>query len=138
MKSQPQPRRNARRYALQALYQWNYMQVDSENILQQFIEDHNMHDVDVAYFKHLVTGTIERVKKLDQILEPHLDREISALNPVELSILRLALFELTHCQDVPHKVVINEAIELTKEFGSEAGHKYVNGVLDALSKEYRS
>ena len=132
MSVKPPLRHNARRYAAQALYQWHFVQGEAPRMIQEFIEDHVMEDTDIAYFQTLVAGVIKHVALVDQAMQIHLDRKITALNPVELAILRLAIYEFMHCPDVPYKVVINEALELTKEFGSEAGYKYVNGVLDAF------
>jgi N utilization substance protein B len=70
-------------------------------------------------------------------MTPILDRSIDELNPVELSILRLSTFELLKCLDIPYKVIINEALELTKSFGSNEGFKYVNGILDKIAKKLR-
>jgi len=71
-------------------------------------------------------------------MAPLLDREVKSLDPVEISLLRLGLYELAHRIDVPYKVVINEAVELAKVFGATDGHKYINGVLDRASKELRA
>jgi len=127
-----QPRHNARRYALQALYQWHYAHPDVSDVACQFKEDNSLDDADTDYFNELVTGTIKHVADIDQHMRPHLLREIAVLNPVELSILRVAIFELVYRVDVPYKVIINEALELTKEFGAQDGHKFVNAVLDAV------
>ena len=128
-----QPRHNARRYALQALYQWQYAHPDITDVTQQFEEENDISDADRGYFKELVTGTIKHVDDIDQKMQSHLDREIATLNPVELSVLRVAIFELLYRLDIPYKVIINEALELTKEFGDVEGHKYVNAVLDAVA-----
>ena len=127
-----QPRHNARRYALQALYQWHYAQPDVGDVARQFAEENSLDDADADYFNELVVGTIKHVNDIDQHMRSHLDREIAVLNPVELSVLRVAIFELMYRVDIPYKVVINEALELAKEFGAQDGHRYVNAVLDAV------
>ncbi|WP_423062733.1 transcription antitermination factor NusB [Candidiatus Paracoxiella cheracis] len=131
-------RHNARRYAVQALYQWYFNETNPEEIIRQFTEEADHHEVDMVYFKDLVTGTIQHIAMIDELMITRLDRGIKNLNPVELSILRLAVYELVHCKDIPYKVVINEALELTKEFGAKEGYKYVNGVLDAIAPKIRS
>lgn len=131
-------RHNARRYAVQALYQWYFNETKPEEIIRQFTEEADHHEVDMVYFKDLVTGAIQHIAMIDELMVTHLDREIKNLNPVELSILRLAIYELVHCKDIPYKVVINEALELAKEFGAKEGYKYVNGVLDAIAPKIRS
>ena len=64
---------------------------------------------------------------------PHLDREIDRVDPIERAALRIGAYELRHRIDVPYRVVINEAVEVAKRFGTEYGHTYVNGVLDKLA-----
>jgi N utilization substance protein B len=78
------------------------------------------------------------VAELDAMMQPMLDREVKALDPIEISLLRLGLYELAHRIDVPYKVVINEAVELAKVFGATDGYKYINGVLDRASKQLRA
>ena len=130
-------RHNARCYALQMLYQWIFYKMNSDTLIRQFLEEYDPLDTDVPYFKELVAGTIQHVAVIDELMITYLDRRISALNPVELSVLRLSTYELLHREDIPYKVVINEALELVKEFGSEAGHKYVNAILNVLSFKIR-
>lgn len=130
-------RHNARSYALQALYQWSFGEMKSDALISQFLEEHELSNVDLDYFKDLVTGTIQHVAIIDELMTSHLDRKIGALNPVELSALRLAIYELLHRKDVPYKVIIDESVELVKEFGAQEGHKYVNAILDALVPEIR-
>jgi N utilization substance protein B len=130
-------RHNARRYALQALYQWNFTQDDPIHLVKQFFDEHLLEDTDVDYFNRLVTETVKHQEQLDELMCAHLDRKLTALNPVELAILRLAMYELSYCLEIPYKVVIDEALELAKEFGAQEGHKYVNAVLDAAAKKLR-
>lgn len=128
-------RHQARRAAVQALYQWIFTQTSVDNLILQFREDPHVKNMDFDYFIQLVKGTVEHVENIDQMMLPHLDREMSSVNPVELAILRLALYELKHCSQVPYKVVLDEALELAKEFGAQAGYRYVNGILDAILQQ---
>ncbi|WP_304985415.1 transcription antitermination factor NusB [Coxiella-like endosymbiont] len=130
-------RHNARRYGLQALYQWAFWETPTDALVNQFSEENDISDADLLYFKDLVTGTIQHVALIEELMVTHLDRDISALNPVELAVLRLATYELLHRRDVPYKVIIDEALELVKEFGAQEGYKYVNAVLDVLSNQIR-
>lgn len=123
-------RHKARKLAVQAVYQWQMTHDDSADILLQFVATANPKKIDMAYFNELLTGVAQHHAELDGCMQPFLDRAITALDVVELAILRIALYELLHRIDVPYKVVINEALELTKIFGSVEGFKYVNGVLD--------
>lgn len=130
----PNKRHQSRAYAMQAIFQWHFSDETIEILLQEFIVDHLREEknIDMDYFRALVFGTLKNCDEIDAKIKPFLDRPIEQLNPVELSVLRLATFELLHRPEVPHPVVINEAINLTKEFGAQDGHKFVNGVLDAM------
>ncbi|MEK6730789.1 MAG: transcription antitermination factor NusB [Pseudomonadota bacterium] len=134
----PKMRRQARSAALQNLYQWLISKNHPQDIVQQFLAEHEEEgDIDIEYFKLLFLGATQEVENLDQTISSYLDRPTASLTPVELSVLRLATYELMHCLDVPYRVVINEALELTKQFGSSEGFKYVNGVLDKVAKQVR-
>ncbi len=128
-------RHNARRYALQALYQWSFHDMPAKQLLKEFIPDPAIsmtEDVDRAYFQALVNGTLAELSSLDETISVCLDRSPSSLNRVERMVLRLAVYELLHRLEIPSVVVIDQAIELAKEFGAQGGYKYVNGVLDAI------
>lgn len=130
-------RHNARCYALQLLYQWLFHEIKADALIHQFLEEHETPEIDLPYFKELVQGTVQHITIIDELMTTHLDRSISNLNPVELSVLRLSIYELLHRGDVPYKVIIDEALKLVKKFGSAAGYKYVNAILDVLSSKIR-
>ncbi len=131
-------KRRARRLALQALYQWLMAGTDLNEIETQFRVVNNMEKVDGEYFCRLLYGVPAHVMELETSISPFLDREINSLNPIELTTLRIGAFELFHCPEIPYKVILDESISLTKEFGSQDGHRYVNGVLNNLAKQVRS
>lgn len=131
-------KRKARKLALQALYQWLMSGSELPEIEAQFRVINNMAKVDVDYFCRLLYGIPENVNELEASFAPFLDREVQSLNPIELTVLRLGAFELFHCPEIPYKVVLDEAISLTKEFGSQDGYRYVNGVLNSLAQQVRS
>lgn len=133
----PQARRRARRYALQALYQWHMTQEQSREVIRQFLDEQSMAKVDVEYFKALVYGVIEKAEHLDERFSPLLDRTVSQLDPVELTVLRIGTYELTERIEIPLRVVINEGVELAKTFGGEQSHRYINGVLDRVAADVR-
>ena len=83
-------------------------------------------------------ASIKHRDELDDALQPFLDRDIEQVDPIERAVLRIAAYELRQRLDVPYRVVINEAIETTKRFGSEHGHTYVNGVLDHAAAAWRA
>ncbi|KTD47566.1 transcription antitermination factor NusB [Legionella quateirensis] len=131
-------KRKARKLALQALYQWLMSGSDLHEIEAQFRVINNMDKVDVEYFARLLHGVPAHVEALEASFSPFLDRDVSGLNPIELTVLRIGSFELFHCPEIPYKVVLDESISLTKEFGSQDGHRYVNGVLNNLAKQVRA
>jgi transcription antitermination protein NusB len=133
----PSLRKKARRYAVQGIYQWHLSGNAINDIEMQFLETINQAKVDIEYFREILVKTLVSVTELDELLTPYMQREFEEVNPVELAVLRLACFELKERMDVPYKVVINEALELTKTFGASEGHKFVNGILDKLAKQLR-
>jgi len=128
----PSSRRRARKLALQAIYQWQLADTAGNDLQQQFLAEANAKKIDIDYCRDLIKIVIENCATIDEKIIPFLDRKITELNPVELAVLRLAVGELLYRKDVPYKVVIDEALELTKIFGSIAGFKYVNAVLDKV------
>ena len=128
----------ARRYAMQALYQNQFVTDDPTVVYDTFVKTHAVKECDWEYFRSLLLGVLTNQDEIDGLFEPLLDRPLAELNPVELAVLRMSTYELQHQFDVPFKVVINEALELDKKFGSTDGHKYLNGVLDKLSMTLRS
>lgn len=137
-KIKPSNRRKAREFIIQALYQ-RQLTHDTEAILkEQFMSKFNPKKVDLEYFSDILQGVINNTETIDEILVPVLDRKLKNLNLVENAVLHMATYELVYRQDVPPKVIINEALELTKTFGSIDGYKYVNGVLDTLAKKMRN
>lgn len=136
-KMNPTARRKARRFAVQALYQWHMADDALSNIEAQFRVDNDMKKVDGDYFHELLHEIPSHLTELDELVAPFLDREMNQLDPVELAIFRIAAYELKYRIDVPYKVVINESIELAKIFGATESHKYINGVLDKLAARVR-
>jgi len=130
-------KRKARRLALQALYQWLMSGSDLVEIEAQFRASNNMEKVDVDYFCRLLHEIPSQLRVIEDSLTPFLDRPINGLNPIELTTLRIGAFELLNCPEMPYRVVLDESISLTKEFGSQDGHKFVNGVLNNLAKKVR-
>ncbi len=104
----------------------------------EFRIDYDFEHVDLEFFQAVLRGVVAQHNALDAYLEPLLDRPLNQLDPIELAVLRLGLFELRERIDVPFKVVINEAVSLAKKFGATESHKYVNGVLDKAARGLRS
>jgi N utilization substance protein B len=130
-------RRRSREFALQGLYQWQLAGTDAATIEQQMSAAKGFDKTDRAYFSALLAGAIRESQRLEQSLQPHLDRKCAELSPVERAILLLAAYELENQPEVPYRVVINEAVELAKNYGGTDGFKYVNAVLDKLAADKR-
>ncbi len=143
-KTEPKPvkkgssRSGAREVAMQALYQWLQAETEAGELVQQFKRAGLLKDIDAKYFRTLVLGVIEGADGLAFEISEILDRDITHLDPVERAVLLLAVLELRDRVEVPYRVVINEAVELTKRFGGQDGHRYINGVLDKAAKRLRS
>ncbi len=133
----PRNRRWARRLCLQALYQWEITHHDIREIEANSLQDENIERVDVEYFKALLQGVGENLDSIQTYIKRYIDRPVSEIDPIEISILRMAVFELLQRPDVPYKVVLNEALELGKAFGATDGYKFVNGILDKVAREVR-
>jgi N utilization substance protein B len=133
----PHARSRARRRALQAVYAWQLSNTAINKVIEQFRNEQDMEVADLEYFEDLVRGVEAHLGALDEALAHFLDRDIAQVDPIERAVLRIAAYELRHRLDVPYRVVINEAIETTKRFGSEHGHTYVNGVLDHAAADWR-
>ena len=117
-------RRKARRLVLQALYQWLMSGSDPLVISKQYREE-TLGKVDWNYFEEVFSEIPGATQKLNESLEPLLDRELAALDPIEKALLYLGTFELANRIDVPYRVVINECVELAKIFGATDSHKYI-------------
>ncbi|EGV28276.1 NusB antitermination factor [Thiorhodococcus drewsii AZ1] len=150
------PRTQSRRYAALALYQWRLTGDDPMSIKRHLLDDPEWLDAVAAslsgvgddealengqrfnfnleLLEQLLTGVPEHIEEIDTQLDSFLDRPISQVDPVELAILRLGAFEILFADNIPDRVAINEAVELTKLLGAHEGHRYVNGVLDKIAR----
>jgi N utilization substance protein B len=133
----PTPRRKARELAVQAVYSWQLSQNSVADVETNFLTENSARRFDIPYFQQLLRGVTHNVSSIDEKIAPHVDRPLDDVDHVEKAILRVAVFELSDCLDVPYRVVINEAIELAKSFAADDSHKFVNGVLDKVVKLVR-
>lgn len=131
------PRRRAREFVLQGLYQWRIGGADEAAIEAHVHEIAGFDKADRNFFLALLRGVLKQRVELVAAIEPHLDRKFDELSPIEASILLLGGYELQAHPETPYRVIINEAIELAKSYGGTDGHKYVNGVLDKLAAKLR-
>jgi transcription antitermination protein NusB len=130
-------RRRAREVVLQGLYEWLVSGAEPALVEAHLREHEGFEQCDLAHFKALLYGAIAQAVEIDTVLAKHVDRLTKNLSPVEHGVLMIGVYELSNCLDIPYKVVINEAVELAKNFGGTDGHKYVNGVLDKACLELR-
>ena len=130
-------RSRARRYAVQALYEWQVSGNAPIAIEQQFLIEHHTRKFDRPYFHELLIGITEQVEELDAAISLLSNRPYKEVDLVEKGILRLGCFELKNRIDILYLVVIIEAIELTKTFGAEEAHRFVNGTMDKLAENFR-
>jgi len=133
----PSPRRKARELAVQAVYSWQISQNTVSDVEVNFIADNSKRRFDIEYFQQLLRGVTNNISDIDAAISPYVDRPLDDIDHVEKAILRVAVYELKDCTDVPYRVVINEAIELAKSFAADDSHKFVNGVLDKTVKLIR-
>ena len=134
-------RRRSREFALQGLYEWLLSGDASANnaaaIEAHIRETPGFEKADAAHYAALLQGVIAHAAALRTSIAPHLDRPVVELSPVEHGVLLLGAYELAHHLEIPYRVVINEAVEITKSFGGTDGYKYVNGVLDKVAADVR-
>lgn len=131
------PRRRAREFALQGLYQWQISGNDEASIEAHLADIAGFDKADRQFFVAVLRGVVAQHQVLQEQLQVHLDRPFRELSPVEASVLLAGAYELVNCPQTPYRVIINEAIELAKGYGGTDGHKYVNGVLDKLAVKLR-
>ena len=130
-------RKHARDKALQALYQWQLSAEDLDWIKNHYQQEQGVGSGDEEYFLELLFKIPSQVTDIDTLYHPFVENFEDHLDPIETNILRIATYEFLHHLEIPYKVVINEAINLAKTYGADDSHKFVNGVLDKLSRELR-
>lgn len=131
------PRRRAREYALQGIYQWLMSGGEPRDIAAQIAADVHFPKADGDYFRRLLRGVLDDRVALETAISPHLDRPVDEITPVERAILLIGAYELRDALEVPYRVAVNEGIELAKTFGGTDAFRYVNGVLDKLARVLR-
>lgn len=139
MKVNAAARGRARRIAMQAIYQWHMTDNALHIIDAECHVENDMSKVDTEYFSELFHGVAKQKSELDAIFSPYfVGLTFDQVDPISLAILRLATFEMKERVDVPYRVVMNEAINLTKKYGAADSHKFVNGVMDKVAMKVRT
>lgn len=133
-----QARTNARKAAVQALYQWQMAGQNLSKIERQFLEEERLKDAQKSYFVELFYGVPKNLDAIDRALSEFVDRPVDTIDPVERAILRIGVYELLYRLNMPYRVVLNEGINLAKDFGADGSHKYVNGILDKVAQQTRA
>lgn len=124
--------------ALQAIYQWQLSGGSARAIERQYLNESPVKKADLDFFHELLFSIINDHASYTPIIEPLLDRPFEQIDAIEKAILYIGMHELKHNLATPYPVVINEGVELAKQFGATDSHKYINGVLDKLANQLRS
>jgi len=128
-------RKYARECAMKLLFEINYKQDETEDILNTFFQENKLNEKDSQYIKDIVKGTVTNIESIDQIISTHSRGwKLNRLAKIDLTLLRLAIYELKFT-DTPESVVINEAVELAKIYGTDKSGAFINGVLASIVKE---
>jgi len=130
------PKQRSRARVVQALYQWLVSGDDLAEIEKQFLNQKEG-KISKAFFSNLFINIPKNISLLDEIIKPSLDRRLDELGPTERAVLYLGVYELKFQPEVPYKVVINEAVELTKLYGAENAYKLINSSLDIIAQDLR-
>ena len=133
-----QAKTNARKCAVQALYQWQMSGDSLSRIETYFLEEQHLKGAQKSYFTELFHGVPQQLDVIDQALSEFVDRPVEKIDPVDRAILRAGAYELLYRLETPYRVIINEGVNLAKEFGAEGSHRYVNGILDKVAQKQRS
>lgn len=131
-------RTNARKCAVQALYQWQMAGHNLNEIEMHFLEEQRFKGAQRSYFDEIFRGVPKQLDVIDQALSEFVDRPVNKIDPVERAILRIGVYELINRLDIPYRVVINEGVDLAKCFGADGSHKYINGILDKVAGRIRT
>ena len=131
-------RSRSRSFAVQALYQILVGRNEADDVDAFTRELSGFNKADTVHFDALLHGCAAQAAELDAHILPLLDRKMAEISPIEHAVLWIGCYEMKHCLDIPWRVVINECIELAKEFGGTDGHKYVNAVLNGVAPQLRA
>jgi N utilization substance protein B len=140
-------RRKGRILAFQALYSWDagHSNTADASIPEGLLDfswaaqDKPLDEEMTAFSRLLVTGTVENIVAIDGMIGKHLENwEIKRLNRVDLAVLRMSVFTMMYQTDMPPTIVIDEAVDISKEFGTDDSYRFVNGVLDSIRKTIAS
>ena len=130
-------KRRARKRLVQALYQWQMNQSPANEIISQFLTEQDMGKVDQAFFQNTLKGIIDDMDDIQFDINPLMERSTYAVGEVEKAIMMIGVYEFKNHMETPYKVILNEAIELAKQYGGDGAHTFINGTLHKASKILR-
>ena len=133
-------RKIAREVAFKIVFEYSFQDDDAVELYQRYIqseeEQPDLNEEDKKYILEIVSGIKDNISKLDEKIQAHLkDWNLDRINKVDVAILRLAIYEILYREDIPPKVSINEAVEISKQFSEDSSPSFVNGVLGEIIKE---
>src|SRR3979409_860291 len=131
------PRRKAREYALQMLFQWDITHDNIDHVAATFFQNQEPDTQAIMDFaRELVKGTVEHVEDIDRLIQRHADNwRLDRMAIVDLKVFRMANQEFLYDKETPKTVVINEAIEIVRRFSTQESPQFINGILDGIKKE---
>lgn len=130
-------KRRARKRLVQALYQWQLNESPAQNIINQFLTEQDMGKVDQNFFQNTLKGIVADMEEIKADIIPLMERSTFSVGEVEKAIMMIGVYEFKNHMETPYKVILNEAIELAKQFGGDGSHTFINGTLHKASKQLR-
>ncbi len=130
-------KRRARKRLVQALYQWQLNKSPAKSIINQFLTEQDMGKVDQLFFQQTLHGIVDNMEEIQAEISPLIDRSSYAVGEVEKAIMMIGVYEFKNHIETPYKVILNEAIELAKQYGGDGAHTFINGTLHKASKKLR-
>ena len=130
-------KRRARKRLVQALYQWQLNKSPAKSIINQFLTEQDMGKVDQLFFQQTLHGIIDNMDEIKAEITPLMERSSFAVGEVEKAIMMIGIYEFKNHIETPYKVILNEAIELAKQYGGDGAHTFINGTLHNASKKFR-
>lgn len=131
-------RRRGREYALQMLYAMDLTGYQPDQVFAGFYAIQDLNRDAFYYARRLVDGVHGQLEQIDTVLSKYAEHwKLHRMAAVDRNLLRLGLYELMYVKEVPFPIVINEALEIVKEFSDQEGTQFLNGILDAARKEFR-
>lgn len=126
-------RRKSRELAMQALFCMDIQHDTSEDMLERFCENFALPPKSQVFFLKLVNGVLQTRSEIDAVIERFSDHwKINRMSCVDRNVMRIAVYELLYCEDIPPKVSINEAIDVGKKYGTEDSGSFINGIMDSI------